>query len=52
MVTDPVCGMEIDPQGAYAVREVGGQTVHFCSADCLVRAELPVAGPVALPAKL
>ncbi len=39
MVTDPVCGMAIDPQGAYAVRKVGGQTVHFCSADCLAAFE-------------
>jgi Cu+-exporting ATPase len=39
MVIDPVFGMEIDPQEAHAVREVGGQTVHFCSTDCLAAFE-------------
>jgi YHS domain-containing protein len=30
-VKDPVCGMEIDPQDAVAVREVNGQALYFCS---------------------
>ncbi len=34
MVKDPVCGMEIDEQEAYARREHGGQTFFFCSAKC------------------
>lgn len=33
-VRDPVCGMEIDPEHAFAVRHVEGVDVHLCSADC------------------
>jgi uncharacterized membrane protein YraQ (UPF0718 family) len=32
-VTDPVCGMKVDRAKAVR-REVAGQTVYFCSADC------------------
>ncbi len=39
MVKDPVCGMEIPAQDAHAVRDVGGQRLHFCSADCLAAFE-------------
>jgi len=34
MVTDPVCGMEIEEQNAAAKREVNGQTIYFCSDNC------------------
>jgi Cu+-exporting ATPase len=34
-VKDPVCGMEIDPQTAFATREHMGQKFYFCSADCV-----------------
>jgi Cu+-exporting ATPase len=32
---DPVCGMMIDPQTAFATREHEGQTFYFCSQDCV-----------------
>lgn len=35
MVRDPVCGMEIDPKGAFAIREHMGQKYYFCSEDCV-----------------
>ena len=35
MVKDPVCGMEIDPQSAFATREHMGQIFHFCSPSCV-----------------
>jgi Cu+-exporting ATPase len=35
IVKDPVCGMEIDPNTAFAVREHMGQKFYFCSADCV-----------------
>ncbi len=34
MVTDPVCGMQIEEQNAAVRREVDGQTIYFCSDDC------------------
>jgi Cu+-exporting ATPase len=33
-VTDPVCGMQVDPTSAAAHRHTGTGTVHFCSAGC------------------
>ncbi len=33
-VRDPVCGMEIDPATAVAVRVVGGTPLYFCSDQC------------------
>lgn len=33
-VTDPVCGMQIDPANAVASEEYDGQTFYFCSAGC------------------
>ena len=33
-VRDPVCGMEIEPQSAFAEREHMGQTFYFCSQSC------------------
>lgn len=35
MTTDPVCGMDIDKDGAVASTEYGGQRLYFCSDDCL-----------------
>jgi P-type Cu+ transporter len=36
MITrDPVCGMGIDPQSAFATREHMGQTFYFCSKNCV-----------------
>ncbi|HLE90125.1 MAG TPA: YHS domain-containing protein [Anaerolineales bacterium] len=34
-VRDPVCGMEIEPQGAFVKREHMGQTFYFCSQSCV-----------------
>lgn len=34
-VRDPVCGMEIDPQNAFANREHMGQIFYFCSQSCV-----------------
>lgn len=33
-VTDPVCGMRMDPSDAAASAEHEGQTFFFCSARC------------------
>ncbi|MGC5172064.1 YHS domain-containing protein [Microbacterium sp. DT81.1] len=33
-VTDPVCGMRIDPKTAAATREHDGATFYFCSTGC------------------
>src|SRR3989337_4555267 len=35
MVRDPVCGMEVDPAAAFAVRQHKGQTFYFCSDKCV-----------------
>ena len=34
-VHDPVCGMEIEPQSAFAKREHMGQAFYFCSQSCV-----------------
>ncbi|MBX3309376.1 MAG: heavy metal translocating P-type ATPase [Cryobacterium sp.] len=34
LVTDPVCGMNIDPKTAAATREHDGTTFYFCSNGC------------------
>jgi Cu+-exporting ATPase len=34
-IKDPVCGMQIDPQTAFATREHMGQTFYFCSKNCV-----------------
>ncbi len=34
-VKDPVCGMEIQPQEAFATRQYKGQTLYFCSDNCV-----------------
>ncbi|MGK7310965.1 MAG: YHS domain-containing protein [Candidatus Longimicrobiales bacterium M2_2A_002] len=33
-VTDPVCGMNVDPKTAAAEVEYEGKTYHFCSEGC------------------
>ncbi len=38
-VTDPVCGMSVDPSDAPASREHRGITYHFCSVLCAQRFE-------------
>ena len=35
MVRDPVCGMEIKPETAFATREHAGQIFYFCSQSCV-----------------
>lgn len=34
MVTDPVCGAEIDPEDAMATSFWLGHTYYFCSLEC------------------
>ena len=34
MVTDPVCGMRIDPEDAVTTAEYDGKTYYFCSQAC------------------
>lgn len=34
MVTDPVCGMQIDPKTAAGTSEYQGQVYYFCSTGC------------------
>jgi P-type Cu+ transporter len=35
MVKDPVCGMDIEAQSAFATRSIDGTTYYFCSQDCV-----------------
>lgn len=48
-VTDPVCGMTIDPAKAAGWSQFEGRTVHFCSAGCKQRFD---ASPAQYAAKL
>ena len=34
MVRDPVCGMEIEANNAFATRGTDGSAVYLCSEDC------------------
>lgn len=34
LVTDPVCGMQIDPASAAATSQLDGTTYHFCAESC------------------
>jgi Cu+-exporting ATPase len=36
-MTDPVCGMEVDPTRAAAAWEHDGTTYYFCSIGCMER---------------
>lgn len=52
-VTDPVCGMTIDPAKAVGSSSYDGQTYHFCSRDCETKfdvAPAEYAGAAATPA--
>ncbi|MGH2531368.1 MAG: YHS domain-containing protein [Thermomicrobiales bacterium] len=35
MVTDPVCGMQIDSSQAEAQSQYEGQVYYFCSTECM-----------------
>ena len=35
VLTDPICGMTVDPQEAAGKFEYGGRTYYFCSTHCL-----------------
>ena len=48
-VTDPVCGMTIDPATAAGRSEYAGKTWHFCSASCKTRFDADPARYVATP---
>ncbi len=37
LVKDPVCGMNIEPEAAFATRSHQGHTFYFCSKDCVDR---------------
>lgn len=39
MVRDPVCGMWIDPETAFATREHAGQIFYLCSQECVDKFE-------------
>ncbi len=34
MAKDPVCGMEVDENGAAATSEHMGKTIYFCAQGC------------------
>ena len=34
MVTDPVCGQEVDPEQAEATSVYQGETYYFCCEEC------------------
>jgi len=38
-VTDPVCGMQVDPETSEHQAEHDGETFHFCSAGCKTKFE-------------
>jgi YHS domain-containing protein len=48
-VTDPVCGMTIEPKNAAGSSQHAGKTVYFCSASCKGKFD---ANPAAYAAKL
>ena len=49
-VTDPVCGMSIDPATAVGSSSYNGQTYHFCSRGCETKFDLAPAEYIAVPA--
>ena len=49
-VTDPVCGMQIDPEKAAGASSFGGQTYHFCSRSCETKFDAQPAHYAAAPA--
>ena len=36
MKTDPVCGMDVDPQTATWTAEHNGETYYFCGKGCML----------------
>lgn len=36
-MTDPVCGMHVEPKNAAAAWQYDGTTYYFCSTGCLER---------------
>lgn len=51
-VTDPVCGMDVDPSTAAGHSEHNGQTYYFCGAGCKKKFDLApetYSGPSAKP---
>jgi Cu+-exporting ATPase len=49
MVTDPVCGMEVDPATAAGAWPHDGDTYYFCSVGCLERFKADPDGVLAVP---
>src|SRR4051794_17011537 len=49
-VTDPVCGMKVDPATSKHRFDHGGQTFHFCSAGCRTKFAADPAKYLAPPA--
>lgn len=49
-VTDPVCGMTIDPAEAAGSSSFDGKTYHFCSHGCATKFEVAPAEYVGAPA--
>jgi P-type Cu+ transporter len=52
-VTDPVCGMTVDPAKAVGSSAYNGETYHFCSRGCEMKFDVSpesYAGPAAAPA--
>jgi Cu+-exporting ATPase len=37
MATDPICGMNVDPESAAGTHEHNGQTYYFCSQHCVTQ---------------
>src|SRR5918995_7049455 len=37
IITDPICGMTVDPKSAAGKHEHNGQTYYFCSQHCLAK---------------
>ncbi|MDH3738260.1 MAG: heavy metal translocating P-type ATPase, partial [Alphaproteobacteria bacterium] len=37
LVTDPVCGMDVDPMATPHHHDQGNETFHFCSQNCLTK---------------
>ena len=44
LLTDPVCGMEIRPEQAFASRMANGETFYFCSQRCVTQFDKEHAG--------
>ena len=48
-VTDPVCGMTIDPARAVGSSTYNGETYHFCSRGCETKFDVAPETYVATP---